>query len=225
SAANQSSPFTFGGLSAGSQTVTVIDSQGCMLAQVITVNQPTAVTLVLVETDAQCQGASDGTVTATFGGETAAYQVKIDAGSAATQSSPFTFSGLSAGSHTVTVIDSQGCTLAQAITVNQPTAVTLVLAETDAQCQWASDVTVSATFGGGTAPYQVKIDAGSAATQSSPFTFSGLSAGSHTVTVIDSQGCTLAQAITVNQPTAVTLVLAETDAQCQGASDGTVTAT
>src|SRR5438105_14422893 len=101
-------------------------------------------------------------------------------------------------------IDSKGCTLAQAITVNQPTAVTLVVAQTDAQCQGASDGTVTATFGGGTAPYQVKIDAGSAAIHSFPTRRSSDLAGSHTVTVIDSQGCTLAQAITVNQPTAVT---------------------
>src|SRR5437763_8436521 len=162
---------------------------------------------------------------ASFGGCTALHLVKIDAGSAATQSSPFTFSGLSAGSHTVTVIDSQGCTLAQAITVNQPTAVTLVLAETDAQCQGDRAATVTAPFGGVTAPYQVKIDAGSAATQSSPFTFSGLSAGSHTVTVIDSQRSEERRVGTDSQPPGVRLALAETDAQCQGASDGTGTAT
>src|SRR5207248_6288945 len=170
----------FSGLSAGSHTVTVIDSQGCTLAQAITVNQPPAVPSSPARRASERQGASDGTVTATFGGGTAPYQVKIDAGSAATQSSPFTFSGLRAGSHTVTGIDSQGCTLAQAITVNQPTAVTLALAETDAQCQGASDGTVTATFGGGTAPYQVKIDAGSRSEERRVGKWCGLGAGSQT---------------------------------------------
>src|SRR5438067_5823852 len=204
--------------------VTVIDSQACTLMYALALHDALPISLVLAETDAQCQGGSDGTVTATFGRGTAPYQVKIDAGSAATQSSPLTLSGSRLPYTTLFRSDSQGCTLAQAITVNQPTAVTLVLAETDAQCHGASRSAVGVSFGGVTASYQVKIDAGSAATQSSPFTFSGLSAGSHTVTVIDSQRSAERRVGKENQPTAVTLVLAETEAQCQGASDGTVTA-
>src|SRR5438067_12739436 len=102
----------------------------------------------------------------------------------------------------VTVIDSQACTLMYALALHDALPVTLVLAETDAQCQGASDGTVTATFGGGTAPYQVKIDAGSAATQSSPLDRKSVGEGTQTELVIDSKGRTLPQAITVNQPTA-----------------------
>src|SRR5213076_1296367 len=56
---------------------------------------------------------------------------------------------------------------------------------------------IRATFGGGTAPYQVKIDNGSYTTQSSPYTFTGLAPGSHTVTLNDANGCTTPASISV----------------------------
>ena len=56
---------------------------------------------------------------------------------------------------------------------------------------------ITATFGDGTAPYQVKIDAGAYAAATSPKTFTGLAPGSHTITVKDANGCTKSNSITV----------------------------
>src|SRR5262249_3272671 len=118
--------------------------------------------LTLSETDVQCNGGSDGTVTATFGGGTSPYTISIDGGAAASATSPKTFTGLGQGSHSVTVTDAHNCTLTKSITVNQPPAVTLTLSETDVQCNGGSDGTVTATFGGGTSPYTISIDGGAA---------------------------------------------------------------
>ena len=222
------SPHTFSGLSSGSHTVKVTDAHSCTTSQLITVSQPTAaLTLGLAETDVNCNGGSDGTVTATFGGGTSAYQVSLDGGAAVAMTSPHTFSGLSSGSHTVKVTDAHSCTMSQLITVNQPTAaLSLSLAETDVNCYGGNDGTVTATFGGGTSAYQVSLDGGAAVAMTSPHTFSGLSSGSHTVKVTDAHSCTTSQLITVNQPTAaLNLGLAKTDVNCFGGSDGTVTAT
>src|SRR5262249_57288922 len=94
-----------------------------------------------------------------------------DGGAFAAGTSPKAFSSLSAGSHTVTVKDANSCTKSDSITVNQPTAVTLSLTKTDVSCNGGSDGSVTATFGGGPAPYMIKIDArGVAAAGPSPQT-------------------------------------------------------
>src|SRR5262245_63129673 len=129
--------------------------------------------------------------------------IKIDAGAfAAAGPSPQTFSGLSAVSHTVTVKDANGCPQSASITVNQPAAVTLSLTKTDVSCNGGADGSVTATFGGGTAPYMIKIDTGAiSAAGPSPQTFSGLSAGSHTVTVKDANGCPQSASIKIGRAT------------------------
>src|SRR5215510_10250653 len=159
-----SSVNVLAGSGAGSYTITATitcancPSPGVPCGQTVAVSN---VTLDLTKTDVSCNGGSDGTVTATFSGGTAPYMIKIDAGAfAAAGPSPQTFSSLSAGSHTVTVKDANSCTKSDSITVNQPTAVTLSLAKTDVSCNGGPDGSVTATFGGGTAPYMIKIDAG-----------------------------------------------------------------
>src|SRR5262245_44264361 len=217
------SPQTFSGLSAVSHTVTVKDANGCTKSDSITVNQPAAVTLSLTKTDVSCNGGSDGSVTATFGGGTGPYTASIDGGAFAAATSPKTFSSLSAGSHSVTVKDANGCTKSDSITVNQSSAVTLSLTKADVSCNGGSDGSVTATFGGGTAPYMIKLDAGAfAAAGASPQTFSGLSAGSHTVTVKDANGCTASKTITITEPTKLVASSSATPILCNG-GDSTVT--
>src|SRR5262245_7915080 len=221
----ESSPKTFTGLAAGSHTVDMKDAHGCAIQKSITVGTPTAVTLDLTKQDVSCFGASDGSVTATFGGGTPPYQVQIDAGGFTTETSPKTFTGLAAGSHTVDMKDAHGCAIQKSIEVGTPTAVTLDLTKQDVSCFGASDGSVTATFGGGTPPYQVQIDAGGFTTETSPKTFTGLAAGSHTVDMKDAHGCAIQKSIDVGTPTAVTLDLTKQDVSCFGASDGSVTAT
>src|SRR5207247_2063153 len=137
-------------------------------------------------------------------GGTGPYTAKIDSGSFASASSPKTFTGLSAGSHTVTVQDANGCQTSASITVGQPTVVSLSLTETDVSCNGGSNGTVTATFSGGTGPYTAKIDSGSFASVSSPKMFTGLGAGSHIVTVQDANGCQTSASISVGTAPDVT---------------------
>src|SRR5215813_13479863 len=221
-AATATSPKTFSGLSAGSHSVTVTDSGGCSKTTSIMVNEPTAVTLSLTKTDISCNGGSDGSVTATFGGGTGPYTISLDGGAFAAATSPKTFSSVSAGSHTVTVKDANGCTKSDSITVNQSAAVTLSLSKTDVSCNGGTDGSVTATFSGGTGPYTASIDGGAFAVAISPKTFSGLSAGSHSVTVRDANGCTASKTITITEPTKLVASSSATPILCNG-GDSTVT--
>src|SRR6185436_4674765 len=109
--------------------------------------------------DVCCNGATDGTVTATFSGGTAPYELSLDGSAFAAATSPKTFSGLGAGNHSVAVRDSKGCTIpAQNITILAPPALSLGLGKSDLSCNGAAHGTVTATFSGGTAPYELSLD-------------------------------------------------------------------
>jgi len=93
------------------------------------------------------------------------------------------------------VTDANSCTATTTGNITQPSALTLSLQA--GACSSGSNGSVTATFGNGTAPYQVKIDAGAYAAATSPKTFTGLAPGSHTITVKDANGCTKSDSITV----------------------------
>src|SRR5206468_2891552 len=185
---------------------------------------PPALSLSLAKADPLCNGGT-GTITATFSGGAGTLQLSLDGGTYTTFTSPHAYTGVAVGSHTVTVRAGSLRTTSQSATPARPAALSLSLTETDASCSSSSDGTVVATFSGGTGTLQLDIDGGGFATFTSSHTFSGQTAGSHTVTLRDANLCTTSQSITVGAPAAPSLSLTATDAPCAGVSNGSVTAT
>ncbi|MCE9538148.1 MAG: T9SS type A sorting domain-containing protein, partial [Bacteroidetes bacterium] len=199
------SSATFAGNASGSHTILVrrtSDNTCISSPSTVTVNaQPTAPTAPTASTTIQPTCAlATGTivVTAPLG----AYEYKIDAG--AYQSSA-TFAGIAAGSHTVLVrrtSDNTCISSPTAVSVNaQPTAPTAATASATIQptCALATGtIVVTAPLGA----YEYNIDAGAYQTSA---TFTGIAAGSHTVTVrrtSDNTCISSATAVSVNaQPT------------------------
>lgn len=77
--------------------------------------------------------------------------------------------------------------------------LTLSLCEKDLTCEQGSTGSVKATFWGGTAPYKIKIDNGSFVDATSPYTFSGLTPGIHTVTIKDANYCTRSSSVIIDE--------------------------
>jgi hypothetical protein len=166
---------------AGTYSYTVTDSNGCMASTTGNITQPGALSASSSKTAILCNG-GNSTVTVSATGGTAPY------------TGTGTFSR-SAGTYSFTVTDAHSCTASTTGNITQPSALTLSLQA--GACSSGSNGSVTATFGGGTAPYQAKIDAGAYATATSPKTFTGLAGGLHTITVKDANGCTQSNSITV----------------------------
>lgn len=210
----------FVGLAAGLHTVSVLDSLSCPTSTSQTIGQPPALTLSLSKTDVSCNGGSDGSVTATFGGGTGPYTASLDGGAPAAATSPKTFTGLAAGSHTVLITDAHGCTKSDSITVGQPTAVALVLTPTNISCNGANDGTIGVSVSGGTTPYQCSLDG--SAFGACPLAYTGVGPGLHTVVARDAHSCTDTKQVTITQPDVLTVSLG--DIVCGTGSTITATA-
>ena len=106
-------------------------------------------------------------------------------------------SGLTAGTYTVTITDNIGCQTTRSFTIEQPTIVSGTTSVTNVSCNGGSNGTINLTPTGGTGPYTYAWTGGAATEDRT-----GLSAGSYSVTITDSKGCTgTLTGIIVTQPT------------------------
>lgn len=187
----QSTPL-FTSLNPGSYTVVAKDSAGCLAAQPVTITADTAPTITnLKSTPPHCETAN-GEVSVLASGGKAPLIYSIDYG-VSFQASPL-FTKLAGGTYTFRVRDANGCEVNRALSVPDfKPMVILTTATLSTSCGQANgEVTLSTS--GGTRPVQYSIDSQSF----QPGTiFSGVKAGTYSLTARDSAGCTVSQSVSV----------------------------
>jgi gliding motility-associated-like protein len=224
---NGSAPFTYTwnstpvqntqvatGLPAGTYTCTVTDNNGCVSTAVVTLINPTQITIPNVHTNVTCFGGNNGTATANPIGGTGPYTYLWSNGQT-TQ----TATGLIAGTYTVTVTGVGPCTASTTIVITQPTQVTVTTTTINATCSLLNG-SATANPLGGVGPYTYLWSNGQT-TQ----TNTGIGAGSYTVTVTSVGGCTATATATVSSTGSITATAAGTNVSCFGGTNGSATAT
>ena len=218
----QASP-NFTGFSSGTYDITITDANECVITDEITITQPDVLTIQnSTSTPVSCFGGNDGTVTAgTITGGNDNFEYSIDGGNFTTSN---IFSGLSEGDHIVTVRDSEGCEASETVYVAEPEELILTLSEpSHISCFGANDGEISiGSVAGGNDDYTYSLDGNDFGTQT---TFTGLTPGSHYITVTDSKNCTASIDFVINEPAVMQITAGtSTDVSCNGGTDGTLTA-
>jgi large repetitive protein len=200
----------------GTYTVTITNGIGCTTQSSVTITQPTALAVSGVISNVSCFAGNNGTVTVTPSGGTPPYSYLWSPGG----STLATISGQTAGTYTVTVTDSKGCTLTSNYTITQPPLLVVAMTKTNVSCFAGNNGTATATASGGTPAY-IYSWAPSGGTAS---TASGLTAGTYTVTVTDAKGCVTTNTVVITQPTALAATTTVTNETCDYLNNGTATA-
>ena len=208
----------FNSLSPGSYNIVVQDANGCTTTAAANITEPTAVVISGTPvTDANCNGANNGSITINANGGTGTLQYSIDNG--ATYQSGNVFSSLSPGSYNIVVQDANGCTTTDTANITEPTAVVINgTPVTDANCNGANNGAITINANGGTGTLQYSIDNG--VTYQASITFSSLSPGSYNIVVQDANGCTTSVIANITEPTALSFSSVVTDANCGNANGG-----
>ncbi len=172
----------------GPLLVTVTDNAGDTLRAGVFFFTP-PINLAMSSTDALC-GNSNGTATvfATQGNEPYTY-VWNDVGNQTTE----TATGLSPTLYNVTVSDILGCSSVDDVIVGQPSDMTISLNVTPATCPDSANGSIDVTVTGGAPPFNYLWEPGSG----SGIKYSNILPGNYTVTITDSNGCTITGAVEV----------------------------
>ena len=208
---------TFAGLTQGIYTIGAKDGNGCIVSVPVTITQPPVLVGVLVsQTNVLCFGGTTGAATVSASGGTTPYTYSIDLG--AFGPSPV-FTGLAAGTHTITIKDGNACTVIITVIITQPPVLALTTSVVNAICT-AANGSATVTPTGGTPNYSYLWTPGGFTTA----TDAGITAGVYSVLVTDFNGCTQTASVSVgSNPGATAVISSSTNVTCAGANDGTAT--
>ena len=208
-------------LSVGTYTVTVTDNNACSTSDTVVITEPSALSVSIASsTNVDCNGACTGDATGVVAGGTLPFTYLWDDPSAQTK---LLATGLCAGTYTLLVIDSMGCTDNAVSVITEPAALVAGLASSnDVTCNSACDGDATGSASGGSLPYTYLWDDPSAQTNLSA---SNLCAGLYNFVVTDANGCSDSVATAITEPGALVVSISgSNNASCNGLCDGDATA-
>ena len=209
------------GLSEGSYTLTVTDTNNCTYTTQTFVIAPAGTSSIFevvpaVVTNVDCFGNATGAIDISVSGGTAPYTYRWS-----NDLHTEDISGLEAGEYVFFVVDATGCEYtSDIIVVGEPDLLEEASAAivTNAVCNGEASGSIDVSITGGTLPYSFVWTNGS--TDEDP---SGLAAGMHQATVTDANGCEfLTPVFVVGEPTVIQVEAIITNADCNGASTGLI---
>lgn len=197
-------------LPAGTYTVTVAESNGCQIVESVTITQPSALSATISATDIQCFGSNDGTASVVVAGGTEPYAYKWSNGMTTPQ-----INNLAAGSHTLTITDSNLCEITASTTIREAVELKVTLSSKNILCAGTNTGSANVVASGGVSPYTYAWSNGGTTS-----TISSLIAGKYKITVTDSKGCTAVDSIVLTQPQALQIAFSKRDIVCTNALIG-----
>jgi hypothetical protein len=202
---------TINNLTVGSYTVTVTDGNLCQTTATVSVTQPANITTTVTAPVIACGGTATGTASVLVAGGIPPLSFLWSNG----QTTP-TATQLTAGTYSLTVIDSRGCTRTlPSIVLTELPALGLSLEADNIVCSAENTGSIQTLVSGGTQPYNYAWSTGSSSSQ-----LSGLAAGVYRLTVTDTNGCSRTDSSSISQTLPVVASASSLQVSCVGATDG-----
>ena len=195
---------------------TVTDANGCTKTGVVRVGEPSVLSIELTASSVSCYGLANGSVSiSAIGGGVPPYSYQWSNGYSSNN-----LVGVGAGSYSLLVTDTNGCTASSTVVVTEPALLNVGIIANNVECGVSQGSLMANTYGGNT-PYSYMWSNGGISE-----TLSGVSSGSYSLTVTDANGC---MATATSQISVVGMLSASIEEvnpiSCFGASDATLTVT
>lgn len=179
---NENDNVSVQGLDPGDYLCTISKDGQIVLSEPFVIIAATPITINSNITDSQCFGDNSGSITIDIVGGTGQTTILWDNGE-----SGETISNLSAGNYSITVTDSEGCTMNENLEVNQPEDIQFDFDVVNPDCDISNNGSISITnTSGGIQPFIYSIDG---TNFSSSNIFGNLGHGEYTIYLEDQNGC------------------------------------
>jgi outer membrane protein OmpA-like peptidoglycan-associated protein len=179
-------------LGPGRYSVKVVDENGCIAEDEIEIPEDILPLTLNLELEGQnlCPGDKNGSIIAQISGGKPPYQYNWS-DSNFSDDNP---SNLSGGNYSVTIVDAAGNSVAKEISISEPAPLKVNAVATKAASTGGSDGQARITATGGTGNYLYSWDNGE-----STMVANSLDAGTHSVTVVDDNGCTAISEVNISE--------------------------
>jgi hypothetical protein len=189
--------YTLSGLSSGQISIKVTDSGFCTFTETTQLLTPNGMSSVSITgTNSSCSNTNGAILVAVQGGSTPyTYTLIYPTGNTnvvSNTNSTQEFINLTAGTYSVFVEDSSGCSFNDEITLITQNKFTIGTQITGSTCGLNNAIVEVFKTTGGTSPFDYILDGTSQIidTTQSAVTFTNVSQGNHTISVVDADGCT-----------------------------------
>ncbi|MEI6766035.1 MAG: gliding motility-associated C-terminal domain-containing protein, partial [Bacteroidota bacterium] len=218
---NPSVTNVFSTLISGTYNVVVFDQNGCTSGEnMVQIGNPDSLVVIPLQAKYTCTQNSLTSLNVNVSGGAQPYQYSIDGG--LTFQSSFTFDSIIAGVYNIIVKDAKGCTTeVPAFPVNTPNpmhgSVDIVSGNL---CNGHSDAIIQVNASDGVPPYSYSLDGASFVSNDM---FGNVSAGNHTVDIMDTNGCSIRVDFSIEAAPVIDINLVSySDANCAGKKDGAI---
>lgn len=207
---------TASGLCVGTNSVSIIDVNGCSSVVDVQINGPTPLILNVSSTDPNCNTSCDGYANASVSGGSGTYTYNWNTSPVQTTAAAANLCG---STYAVTVTDGNGCDTVKTVSLTAPSPITYTINATSPSCSYTCDGSSMISPFGGAPPYTYSWNTTPVQTTQ---TADSLCAGNVVVvTLSDNNGCAIS---TTSTPTPANPIIASignsSDISCYGYCDG-----
>ncbi|WP_333809764.1 beta strand repeat-containing protein, partial [Flavobacterium sp.] len=210
------------GLVGGTYTVIITDANGCKITKYYTVNSigaPLSIAAI-IPTNVNCFNGTDGSVNLEIIGGTAPFTYSWTGPSSFTANTQ-DISNLPIGTYNVTVTDATLAYVTSSVQVTGPvSALVATLVPTNPSCSGIKNGAIDLQVSGGTAPYSYTWSNGASIED-----LSNLQAGTYTIVIRDTNGCTLNRNVTLTAPAPLAINSVIVDNKCGTSNSGSINVT
>ena len=192
-------------LLAGSYSVHIVDSLGCLKTEVFVVSQANQIDPNSVLYPPSCYGASDGSIVIDFSGGTGSLSYYWLNGTGNADS----LYGLSSGIYTLVISDSLMCIDSFEFLLSDPDSLIISFSNFQDSLACSGELTVlNLLISGGTAPFSILWNDGDTNQ------LRILGSGNYSCTVTDANGCVVSENFVIIEPELLTIDLTHTEIAC-----------
>jgi gliding motility-associated-like protein len=203
-------------LVAGSYTLSVTDANDCFYEQTFRVDPEGTNDVVISQTEfIECFGDNSASLTGNMPQGVPEFEYIWSNGVITPENE-----GLGAGSYSLTITDSWGCSGTELFLITQPTQINTLINTSNVNCYGNSSGNALINVSGGSPPYNILWENGATTSQ-----IGGLPAGEYFVTITDNNNCQVVDSCNILQPQApLNIDLDISPISCYGDTDGMINA-